>query len=154
MARARATRRKQEETAMIDEKKAQEKALETLTVWADASQRVLREVVDLGTATAKESVRLYGELQQRALVAGARRFWEPLLERAQPLAEQRDLLPQALGLVLGAVALALGPRRRGARRQAPPPRARGPVLEHALHLTLVRHPALEARPPGLSGAVL
>ena len=58
MARARATRRKQEETAMIDEKKAQEKALETLTVWADASQRVLREVVDLGTATAKESVRL------------------------------------------------------------------------------------------------
>ena len=32
MARARATRRKQEETVMIDEKKAQEKALETLTV--------------------------------------------------------------------------------------------------------------------------
>ena len=73
MARARATRRKQEETVMIDEKKAQEKALETLTVWADASQRVLREVVDLGTATAKESVRLYGELQQSALEA----FREP-----------------------------------------------------------------------------
>ena len=65
---------------MIDEKKAQEvlgqvtgKTAETLTVWADANQRVLREVVELGAATAKESVRLYGELQQSAIEA----FREP-----------------------------------------------------------------------------
>jgi len=65
---------------MIDEKKAQEvlgqvtgKTAETLTVWADANQRVLREVVELGAVTAKESVRLYGELQQSAIEA----FREP-----------------------------------------------------------------------------
>jgi len=36
-------------------------------VWADANQRVLRELVELSTATAKEGVRLCGELQQGAL---------------------------------------------------------------------------------------
>ncbi|MBI2017336.1 MAG: hypothetical protein HYS77_17650, partial [Candidatus Rokubacteria bacterium] len=62
---------------MIDDpKKAQElfgqltgKAVETMTVWADANQRVLREVVELGAATAKEGVRLYAELQQSAIEA-------------------------------------------------------------------------------------
>jgi hypothetical protein len=43
------------------------RAVETLTAWADANQRVMRELVELSTATAKESVRLYGELQQGAL---------------------------------------------------------------------------------------
>jgi hypothetical protein len=57
-------------------KKAQEiltqgtgKAVETLTVWADANQRVLRELAELSAATAKESVRLYAELQQSAIEA-------------------------------------------------------------------------------------
>lgn len=61
---------------MIDEKKTQElfgqltgKAVETMTVWADANQRVLREMVELGAAGAKESVRLYAELQQSAIEA-------------------------------------------------------------------------------------
>src|SRR5438093_6721864 len=65
----------QEERPMMDDpKKAQEllgqitgKAVETMTVWADANQRVLRELVELSTATAKEGVRLCGELQQGAL---------------------------------------------------------------------------------------
>jgi hypothetical protein len=59
---------------MDDQKRAQEmfgqltgKAVETMTVWADANQRVLRELVELSTATAKEGVRLCGELQQGAL---------------------------------------------------------------------------------------
>lgn len=59
---------------MIDEKKTQElfgqftgKAVETMTVWADANQRVLREMVELGAAAAKESVRLYADLQQNAI---------------------------------------------------------------------------------------
>jgi hypothetical protein len=57
-------------------KKAQEiltqgtgRAVETLTVWADANQRVLRELAELSAATAKESVRLYAELQQSAIEA-------------------------------------------------------------------------------------
>jgi hypothetical protein len=57
-------------------KKAQEaftqsagKAMETLTVWADANQRVLRELAELSAVTAKESVRLYGELAQSMVQA-------------------------------------------------------------------------------------
>ena len=40
------------------------KAVETLTVWTDANQRVLRELAELSAVTAKESVRLYGEIAQ------------------------------------------------------------------------------------------
>ena len=61
---------------MHEAKKAQEmftqgsgKAVDTLSVWADANQRVLREVVELGATTAKEGVRLYAELQQSAIEA-------------------------------------------------------------------------------------
>lgn len=59
---------------MHDVKKAQEmftegsgRAVETMTVWADANQRVLRELAELSAATAKESVRLYAELQQAGI---------------------------------------------------------------------------------------
>ena len=61
---------------MDDQMKAQEllgqfadKAVKTMTVWADANQRVLRELVEFSTATAKEGVRLYAELQQGAIEA-------------------------------------------------------------------------------------
>jgi len=61
---------------MNDSRKTQEllgqvtaKAVETVTVWADANQRVLREIVEFSTATAKEGVRLYAELQQTAIEA-------------------------------------------------------------------------------------
>ena len=57
-------------------KKAQEilsqntgRAVETMSVWADANQRVLRELAELSAATAKEGVRLYAELQQSAIEA-------------------------------------------------------------------------------------
>jgi hypothetical protein len=43
------------------------KTLETMTVWADASERMLKDWVELGSGAAKESLRLYGELQTRAL---------------------------------------------------------------------------------------
>src|SRR2546425_10831686 len=67
----------QEEQPMMDDpKKAQEflgqitgKAVETMTVWADANQRVLREMVEVGATSAKEGVRLYAELQQSAIEA-------------------------------------------------------------------------------------
>ena len=45
------------------------KTVEGLTVWAEANQHVLRELVDLSAGAAKESVRLYSELQQGALEA-------------------------------------------------------------------------------------
>ena len=61
---------------MNDSRKTQElfgqvaaKAVETATVWADANQRVLREIVEFSTATAKEGVRLYAELQQTGIEA-------------------------------------------------------------------------------------
>src|SRR5213594_4236745 len=63
-----------QEGSMDDQTKAQEllghlagKAVKTMTVWADANQRVLRELVEFSTATAKEGVRLYAELQQGAI---------------------------------------------------------------------------------------
>jgi hypothetical protein len=45
------------------------KAVETMSVWADANQRVLRELAELSAATAKEGVRLYAELQSSAVEA-------------------------------------------------------------------------------------
>lgn len=45
------------------------KAVETMTVWADANQRMLRELMELSAATTKEGVRLYAELQQGAIEA-------------------------------------------------------------------------------------
>jgi hypothetical protein len=53
---------------MESTKKAQQ-AVETLGVWAEANQRVLRELAELSTATVKESVRLYGELAQSMVQA-------------------------------------------------------------------------------------
>lgn len=61
---------------MQDAKKTQEmfasgsgKIVETMTVWAGANQRILRELAELSAATAKESVRLYAELQQSGIEA-------------------------------------------------------------------------------------
>ena len=64
------------ETVMHDAKKAQElftqgsgRAVEAMTLWADANQRILREMAELSAATAKEGVRLYAELQQAGIEA-------------------------------------------------------------------------------------
>ncbi len=45
------------------------KAVEALALWADANQKILRELVDLSASTAKEGVRLYAELQSSAVEA-------------------------------------------------------------------------------------
>src|SRR5712692_2207442 len=45
------------------------KAVEAFSLWADANQKVLRELVDLSASTAKEGVRLYAELQSSAVEA-------------------------------------------------------------------------------------
>jgi hypothetical protein len=64
------------ETVMEDVKKPHElftqgssKAVEALTLWADANQRFMREMAELSTAAAKESVRLYADLQQSGIEA-------------------------------------------------------------------------------------
>lgn len=41
--------------------------ISTMAVWADANQRVLRELVDLGAGAAKEGVRLHSELSRNAI---------------------------------------------------------------------------------------
>ena len=43
------------------------KNLEMLTVWADANQRMLQDWVEFTSGAAKEGLRLYGELQSKAL---------------------------------------------------------------------------------------
>jgi hypothetical protein len=45
------------------------RTVEAMTAWADANQRLLRELVDFSVGAAKEGVRLYTELQQGAVEA-------------------------------------------------------------------------------------
>jgi hypothetical protein len=45
------------------------KTIETMSVWADANQRVIRELVELSSGTAQEGLRLYTEIQRSALEA-------------------------------------------------------------------------------------
>ena len=45
------------------------KAIDALTLWAEANQRALNQLVELSTGAAKEGVKLYAELQQSALDA-------------------------------------------------------------------------------------
>ncbi len=40
------------------------KAVETMALWTDASQRIMNQLVELGAGAAKESARLYAEFQQ------------------------------------------------------------------------------------------
>src|ERR1700720_2059132 len=42
------------------------RAVEAFSLWADANQKVLRDLVDLSATTAKEGVRLYAEIQSSA----------------------------------------------------------------------------------------
>src|SRR5712691_10880054 len=67
---------------------------------------------------------------------------ETLFERAEALAQRRHLFAQPIGLGL-AVALRL--RAGGAGHHGAPPGAARPLLEHALHLALVRDDPLQAR---------
>ena len=44
-----------------------DKTLTTLGLWAEANERVLRELVEFNAGTAKEGVRLYAELSRTAI---------------------------------------------------------------------------------------
>ena len=43
------------------------KTAETLGLWAETNQRILKEIADFTAGTAREGVRLYGEMQQNAV---------------------------------------------------------------------------------------
>lgn len=43
------------------------KTIETMSAWADANQRLMRELVELSSGTAQESLRLYTEIQRNAI---------------------------------------------------------------------------------------
>jgi hypothetical protein len=43
--------------------------IDTVTLWTETNQRVLRELVELGSGTAREGMQLYTELQRSALDA-------------------------------------------------------------------------------------
>jgi hypothetical protein len=45
------------------------RATEAFSLWADANQKILRELVDLSASTAREGVRLYAEMQSGAVEA-------------------------------------------------------------------------------------
>ena len=56
------------------------KSVEVYSLWADASHKVLRELVDLSASSAKEGVRLYSEIQA-ALVEATKEGQAFLLRR-------------------------------------------------------------------------
>jgi len=62
------------------------RTVDMLSVWADANQKLLRELVDLSATTAKEGVRLYAEIQSSALEA-AREGQSYLLRRQDAMQE-------------------------------------------------------------------
>jgi hypothetical protein len=70
-----------------------EKAAETLTLWAEAHQRVLREMADLSAAATKEAVHLYTDLGSGAV--GALRESQAWWQRRQ--AEVQDLPKDPVG---------------------------------------------------------
>jgi len=43
------------------------KTVEAVTLWAEANQRMLKELADFTSGTAKEGARLYAEIQQNAM---------------------------------------------------------------------------------------
>jgi polyhydroxyalkanoate synthesis regulator phasin len=45
------------------------KTIETMTLWTETNQRVMRDLVELGANAAKEGVRLYSDLSRSALDA-------------------------------------------------------------------------------------
>ncbi len=68
------------------------KAVEALSLWAEANQKIVRELVDLSASAVKEGVQLYAKVQSSALdaVKEGQGYW---LRRQSDLAElQKDPL--------------------------------------------------------------
>jgi len=100
---------------MDEAKKAQDTVVETLTVWAETNQKVLRDLTELTAATAKEGVRLYAELQQGGIEAlreaqGVALRWQsawqdgakdPVAWYQKAMAESVDQAQKAFKLVEG-----------------------------------------------------
>jgi hypothetical protein len=63
------------------------RAVEAFSLWADANQKLLRDLVDLSASTAKEGVRLYAEIQSSAV--------EAVKEGQSYMLRRQDELPEA-----------------------------------------------------------
>ena len=63
------------------------RAVEAFSLWADANQKLLRELVDLSASTAKEGVRPYAEIQSSAV--------EAVKEGQSYVLRRQDELPEA-----------------------------------------------------------
>ena len=64
------------------------KAAETMALWADANQRVMSQLVELSAGAAKESARLYAEVQQTTV--------EVLRDTQATVLRWQTLWPEAL----------------------------------------------------------
>lgn len=63
------------------------RAVEAFSLWADANQKLLRDLVDLSASTAKEGVRLCAEIQSSAV--------EAVKEGQSYVLRRQDELPEA-----------------------------------------------------------
>jgi hypothetical protein len=91
------------------------KTIEAITLWADASQSVVQELVKLSTTTTREGARLYGELQSSAVQAlrEGQAYWarrqaeapeipaDPVLWIQKELAESLEAAQKAVRLLEG-----------------------------------------------------
>jgi hypothetical protein len=74
------------------------KTVETLSVWAEANQRVVRELVELSVGATKEGARLFAELQQGAVetlvgtVDGTQKLFRLLEGNAQAMTRSAERL--------------------------------------------------------------
>jgi len=79
------------------------KTMDTVSVWADANQRLLRELVELSSGTAQEGLRLYTEIQRNAIEAiresqgTAVRWQHAWKESADPAAWYQKAVAESVG---------------------------------------------------------
>jgi len=104
---------------MEEAKKAQDRAIETMTVWADTNQKVLRDLTELAAVTAKEGVRLLEQAQTRDVVQLVRYCHEGLrgsrgLVMSLAMFDSRDNTMTWIGVgnVSGTLRCSLPPARR------------------------------------------
>lgn len=69
------------------------RAVEAFSLWADANQKVLRELVDLSASTAREGVRLYAEIQSVAVEAA--KEGQSYVLRRDPFGTERESMESA-----------------------------------------------------------
>jgi hypothetical protein len=79
------------------------RTIDTVSAWADANQRLLRELVELSSGTAQEGLRLYTEIQRTAIETirdsqgTAARWQHACRESADPAAWYQKAVAEGVG---------------------------------------------------------